>query len=162
MIRSPICSAWPLSTPHTGCCRCSSCPIHSRPILRLNGQIVPPLAQYDGQIDQLTVVIDTLRREGMSTSLIVDHLSAQYCPMVARDSRLLMRKRLRLFGAFRSGHKAVYSLESNLNMIIRCTAHADVVDVVNTIAKHQGLSALAWIEMTIDNALQQQSAARRQ
>jgi hypothetical protein len=38
----------------------------------------------------------------------------------------------------------------------------DVVDAVNTAAKKQGLSAPAWIGMTIDNALQQQSAERPQ
>jgi hypothetical protein len=34
-------------------------------------------------INQLTVAINTLRRDGMSKSLIVDHLIGAYCPMVA-------------------------------------------------------------------------------
>jgi hypothetical protein len=36
------------------------------------------------------------------------------------------------------------------------------VDAVNSVAKKQGISGPAWIAMTIDNALQQQTAARRQ
>jgi len=38
----------------------------------------------------------------------------------------------------------------------------DIVDAVNDTAKKQGLSGPAWIAMTIDDALQQQSVAQRQ
>jgi hypothetical protein len=114
-------------------------------------------------IDRLTVAIKTLRREGMSKSLIVDHLIGAYCPMVARDNSVPDVEKAKLVRRF-SGQvtRLVYSLESDLDIIINVPLTPDVVDAVNTIAKSQGLSGPAWIEMTIDNALQQESAARRQ
>ncbi len=114
-------------------------------------------------IDQLTVAINTLRREGMAKSLIVDHLIGAYCPMVARDNSVIDAEKATLVRRF-SGQvtRLVYSLESNLDIIINVPLTPDVVDAVNTIAKKQGLTGPAWIEMTIDNALQLQKAARRQ
>ena len=58
--------------------------------------------------------------------------------------------------------RLVYSLESGLDIIINVRLTPDIVDAVNSIARKQGLSGPAWIAMTIDNALQQQSAAQRQ
>ena len=58
--------------------------------------------------------------------------------------------------------RLVYSLESGLDIIINVPLTPDIVDAVNSIAGKQGLSGPAWIAMTIDNALQQQSAAQRQ
>jgi len=56
--------------------------------------------------------------------------------------------------------KLVYSLESGLDIIVNVPLTPDIVDAVNSTARKQGLSGPAWIAMTIDNALQQQSAAR--
>jgi hypothetical protein len=113
-------------------------------------------------IGQLTVAINTLRREGMSKSLIVDHLIGAYCPMVARDNSVTDVEKATLVRRF-SGEvtRLVYSLESGLDIIINVPLTPDIVDAVNNIAKEQGLSGPAWIAMTIDNALQQQSVARR-
>jgi hypothetical protein len=58
--------------------------------------------------------------------------------------------------------RLVYSLESGLDIIINVPLTPDVVDAVNSLARKQGLSGPAWIAMTIDYALQQQSAARPQ
>ena len=113
-------------------------------------------------VDRLTVAINTLRREGMPKSLIVDHLIGAYCPMVARDSATDAEKATLVRRFSGQVTRLVYSLESNLDIIINVPLTPDVVDAVNTIAKKQGLSGPAWIEMTIDNALQLQSAARRQ
>ena len=41
-----------------------------------------------GNIARVTATIDTLRREGMSKSLIIDHLIGVYCPMIAREALL--------------------------------------------------------------------------
>jgi hypothetical protein len=110
----------------------------------------------------LNVAIGTLRRDGMSKSLIIDHLIGAYCPMIARDAALTDAEKATLVRRF-SGEvtRLVYSLESGLDIIINVPLTPDVVDAVNSIAKEQGLSVPAWIAMTIDNALQQQSAARR-
>src|SRR5258705_13781906 len=39
-------------------------------------------------IEQLSATIATLRRDGMSKSLIIDHLVGAYCPLVAREAPL--------------------------------------------------------------------------
>ena len=114
-------------------------------------------------IGQLNLTIGTLRREGMSKNLIIDHLIGAYCPLIDRETSLTEAEkaaRVRLF----SGQvtRLVYSLESNLDIIINVPLTPDIVDAVNSIARKQGLSAPAWIAMTIDNALQQQSSAQRQ
>ena len=99
----------------------------------------------------------------MSKSLIIDHLVGAYCPMVVRDAPLTETEKADLVRRF-TGQVTmlVYSLESGLDIIINVPLTPDVVDAVNIVAKRQGMSAPAWIAMTIDNALQQQSTARRQ
>ena len=121
-----------------------------------------PDANAMTDVGLLNVAIGTLRRDGMSKSLIIDHLIGAYCPMVARDAALTDAEKATLVRRF-SGEvtRLVYSLESGLDIIINVPLTPDVVDAVNSTAKEQGLSGPAWIAMTIDNALQQQSAARR-
>ena len=94
-----------------------------------------------GNIGRVTATIDTLRRDGMSKSLIKTALVRRFSGQVTR---------------------LVYSLESGLDIIINVPLTPDIVDAVNVTAKKQGLSTPAWIAMAIDNALQQQSAARPQ
>jgi S-methylmethionine-dependent homocysteine/selenocysteine methylase len=114
-------------------------------------------------INQLSDTIATLRRDGMSKRLIVDHLIGAYCPMVVQEAALTDAEKAARVARF-SGQvtRLVYSLESGLDVIINVPLTPDIVDAVNGIAKKQGLSGPAWIAMTIDDALQQQSFARRQ
>ena len=122
-----------------------------------------PGADAMSDINQLSVAIATLRRDGMSKRLIVDHLIGAYCPMVVREASLTEAEKAARVARF-SGQvtRLVYSLESGLDVIINVPLTPDIVDAVNGIAKKQGLSGPAWIAMTIDDALRQQSAARRQ
>ena len=112
-------------------------------------------------IEQLSASIATLRRDGMSKSLIIDHLVGAYCPLVAREAPLTEAEKTDLVRRF-TGQvtRLVYSLESGLDIIINVPLTPDVVDAVNNLARKQGLSGPAWIAMTIDNALQQQSAGQ--
>jgi hypothetical protein len=128
---------------------------------QINGQL--PNANAMSNINQLSDTIATLRRDGMSKRLIVDHLIGAYCPMVVRESSLTEAEKATRVARF-SGQvtRLVYSLESGLDVIINVPLTPDIVDAVNGIAKKQGLSGPAWIAMTIDDALQQQSLARRQ
>jgi len=114
-------------------------------------------------INQLSSTIAALRLEGMSRRLIVDHLIGAYCPLVVGDASLTEAEKTARIARF-SGQvtRLVYSLESGLDVIINVPLTPDIVDSVNGIAKKQGLSGPAWIAMTIDDALEQHSAARRQ
>jgi hypothetical protein len=114
-------------------------------------------------IEQLNTTIATLRREGMSKSLIIDYLVGAFCPMVVREAPLTEAEKAALVRRF-TGQvtRLVYSLESGLDIIVNVPLTPDIVDAVNSIAGKQGLSGPAWIAMTIDNALQQQSTAQRQ
>jgi hypothetical protein len=122
-----------------------------------------PNANVMANINQLSDTIATLRRDGMSKRLIVDHLIGAYCPMVVQEAALTDAEKAARVARF-SGQvtRLVYSLESGLDVIINVPLTPDIVDAVNGIAKKQGLSGPAWIAMTIDDALQQQSIARRQ
>lgn len=108
----------------------------------------------------LNAAIGTLRRDGMSKSQIIDHLIGAYCPTIARDAALTDPEKAALVRRF-SGQvtQQVYSLESGLDIIINVPLAPDIVDAVNNRGKEQGLSGPSWIAMTIDKALQQQSAA---
>jgi hypothetical protein len=114
-------------------------------------------------LNQLSATIATLRREGMPKRVIIDHLIGAYCPTMARETSLTGAEKAARVARF-SGQvtRLVYSLESGLDIIINVPLTPDIVDAVNTIAKKQGLSGPAWIAMTIDDALEQQRAARRQ
>ena len=121
-----------------------------------------PNADTVTNIERLSATIASLRRDGMSKSLIIDHLVGAYCPMVVREAALddtEKAARVRRFAG--QVTRLVYSLESGLDIIVSVPLTPDIVDSVNNAAKKQGLSGPAWIAMTIDNALQQQSAAQR-
>lgn len=140
------------------------CPLPSNPndpakLERIRGLL--PDVNTMTNIEQLNAAVATLRREGMSKSLIIDHLVGAYCPMVAREEPLTEADKAALVRRF-TGQvtRLVYSLESGLDIIVNVPLTPDIVDAVNNTARKQGLSGPAWIAMTIDNALQQQSAAR--
>ena len=122
-----------------------------------------PGANAMSDINQLSATIATLRRDGMSKRLIIDHLIGAYCPMVAREASLTDAAKAARVARF-SGQvtRLIYSLESGLDIIINVPLTPDVVDAVNSVAERQGLSGPAWIAMTIDYALQQQRTTQRQ
>ena len=122
-----------------------------------------PAANATPDINQLTAIITALQREGMSKRLIVDHLIGAYCPTVAQESSLTEPEKASRVARF-SGQvtRLAYSLGSGLEVIVNVPLTPDIVEAVNGTAKKQGLTGPAWIEMTVDDALQQQSMARRQ
>ena len=141
------------------------CPSFSRPndpakLEQIRGQL--PNADTMTNIERLSATIASLRRDGMSRSLIIDHLVGAYCPMVVREAAVDDTEKAALVQRF-TGQvtRLVYSLESGLDIIVSVPLSPDIVDTVNSVAKTQGLSGPAWIAMTIDNALQQQSATQR-
>ena len=141
------------------------CPSFSRPndpakLEQIRGQL--PNADTMMNIERLSATIASLRRDGMSKSLIIDHLVGAYCPMVVREAAVDDTEKAALVQRF-TGQvtRLVYSLESGLDIIVSVPLSPDIVDTVNSVAKTQGLSGPAWIAMTIDNALQQQSATQR-
>jgi len=122
-----------------------------------------PAANATTDLNQLTSVITALQRTGMSKRLIVDHLIGAYCPTIAQETSLTEPEKTARVARF-SGQvtRLVYSLGSGLEILVNVPLTPDIVEAVNEIAKKQGLTGPAWIEMTIDDALQQHSAARRQ
>ena len=98
-----------------------------------------PGANAMSDINQLSATIATLRREGMSRRLIVDHLIGAYCPMVVGEASLTEAEKAARIARF-SGQvtRLVYSLESGLDVIINVPLTPDIVDAVNGIAKKQG------------------------
>ncbi len=134
------------------------CPLPVQPIVPAGLQEIQRLLP-DGNamtdIGRLNVAVGTLRRDGMSKSLIIDHLVSAYCPMVAQESSLTETEkaaRLRRFTVQIT--QLVYSLESGLDIIINVPLTPDVVAVLNATASKQGLSGAGWIAMTVENALQ--------
>jgi hypothetical protein len=114
-------------------------------------------------LEKLKAMIASFQREGMSKSLMVDHLVGAYCPMVAREVPLTNNEKVALVQRFTGqATRLVYSLESGLDVIINVPLTPDVVDSVNMAARRQGLTAPGWIAMTIDNALSEQSITGQQ
>ena len=134
------------------------CPSFSRPndpakLEQIRGQL--PNADTMTNIERLSATIASLRRDGMSKSLIIDHLVGAYCPMVVREAAVDDTEKAALVQRF-TGQvtRLVYSLESGLDIIINVPLTPDVVAVLNETASKQGLSGAAWIAMTVENALQ--------
>jgi S-methylmethionine-dependent homocysteine/selenocysteine methylase len=114
-------------------------------------------------IEQLNAAITALRRDGMSKSLMIDHLVGAYCQMAVREAGLTDAEKTALVRRF-TGQvtRLVYSFESGLDIILNVPLTPDVVEAVNRVARKQGLSGPAWIAMTIDDALQQQQPMQPQ
>ena len=91
-------------------------------------------------IDQLNATIAIFRREGMSKSMMIDHLVAAYCLMVVREAPLTEVEKAALVRRF-TGQvtRLVYSLVSGLDITITVPLTPDVVDAVDSVAKKQGL-----------------------
>jgi hypothetical protein len=53
----------------------------------------------------------------------------------------------------------IWSTARKLDIIINVPFTPDIVDAINAKARKQGLSGLAWIAMTVENALQLQQSA---
>lgn len=89
-------------------------------------------------IEQLNTIIATLRRDGMSKSLIIDHLVGAYCPTAVREAPLTAAEKAPLIRHF-TGQvtRLVYSLGSDLAIIINVPLTPDVVDAVNNTAKKE-------------------------
>jgi hypothetical protein len=98
---------------------------------QINGLL--PNANAMSNINQLSDTIATLRRDGMSKRLMIDHLIGAYCPMVVRDASLTEAEKDARVTRF-SGQvtQLVYSLEvvwtssstcpSRLTLSMRSTA----------------------------------------
>jgi hypothetical protein len=85
--------------------------------------------------DRLNATVDTLRRDGMPKSLIIDRLVGAYCPMVAQESSLTeAEKTARLQHFTGQITQLVYGLESGLDIIIHVPLTPDVVTVLNATA----------------------------
>jgi hypothetical protein len=89
--------------------------------------------------DRLNATVDTLRRDGMPKSLIIDHLLGAYCPMVSQERSLTEAEKSARLQRFTSQiTRLVYSLESGLDIIINVPLTPDVVAVLNATASKQG------------------------
>lgn len=105
---------------------------------------------------RLNESIDTLRRFGLSKTLIIDHLIAAYCPVVAQNGALSVgdkTARVRRFA--RRITLLVYSEEQVSDIIIDIALQPDVVDRVNERARKAGQSPETWIADTIKTVLGQ-------
>ena len=142
-------------------CSAPSKPNDPAMLERINGQLPDVSAMTN--MEKLTATIDVLRREGMQKTRMVDHLVSAYCGKVAEDTTLTGSEKHALLQRFTGQVTAlVYSLGSGLQVIVNVPLTPDILDAVTDVAKQQGLSAPAWIAVTIDNALDQRGADRRQ
>src|SRR5258705_6723745 len=127
------------------------CPLPSNPndpakLERIRGLL--PDVNTMTNIEQLNAAVATLRREGMSKSLIIDHLVGAYCPMVAREAPLTEADKTALVRRFtRQVTRLVYSLESGLDIIVNVPLTPDIFAPGNSPAKNPGLSGPSSIAM---------------
>lgn len=121
-------------------------------------EIVQLLPVGDAMDDpsRLNESIDALRRFGLSKTLIIDHLIAAYCPVVAQNSSLSdsdKTARVRRFA--RRITLLVYSEEQASEIILDIALKPDVADQVNERAHEAGRSAEQWIADVVKTALAQ-------
>ena len=95
---------------------------------------------------RLNASIDTLRGLGLSPTLIIAHLIAAYCPVVAQNGSLSdADKTARVMRFARRITLLVYGEEQASEIILDIALKPDVVDEVNERARSDGQSAEQWI-----------------
>lgn len=109
---------------------------------------------------RLNESIDKLWRFGLSRSLIIDHLIAASCPVVAQNGSLSdgeKAARVRRFA--RRVTLLVYGEEQASETVLDIALQPDVVDQVNERARKAGQSAEQWIADVVKTALAQPKAS---
>jgi len=98
--------------------------------------------------------VDTLRRQKVSSALIIDNLVGAYCPTVAADAVLTDTQKARRVQQFAVRvTRAVYSVESADDIILDVPFRPGAVDAINAKAQAAGVSPETWVAQTVDSAL---------
>jgi hypothetical protein len=105
---------------------------------------------------RLNASIDSLKRLGLSRTLIIDHLIGAYCPTVAQNKSLSDAERTALVRRFASRITVlVYDVEDTSEIVLNVVLKPSIVDEVNAKARKNGLSVEGWLSKTIEQAVQQ-------
>ena len=103
---------------------------------------------------QLNQAIDTLRKQGVSRTLIVDNLIGAYCPVVAKNTALSDPQKVTRMQQFAGTiTRLVYRVENETEIIFNVPFPPAVSDQIQAKAGAAKTTAEVWIADTIETTL---------
>lgn len=105
---------------------------------------------------RLPILVNDLRKAGMSPSDIIDHLLGAYCPLVAANSALADWQKtlmVRRFARQVAGLVFVPPLKDELAILVDVPMPTELFDEINAAATKAGVSRDEWIERAVKRAL---------
>ncbi|WP_201838544.1 glutelin [Microvirga zambiensis] len=106
--------------------------------------------------DRIGELVASLRTNGLKPALIVDHLVAAYCPLVATDANLSDKQkadRVRRFARQVTGLAYGQPNQEELDVLVDVPLTPTVLRQVEQMAASAGMSRDAWIERAIKQQL---------
>lgn len=105
---------------------------------------------------RLNASIDALKAQGLSRTLIIDHLIGAYCPIVASESSLSDADKSAKVRRFASRiTPLVYQVENVSEIILNVPLKPTVVDEINAKARKSRTSVEDWLAKAIETAVNQ-------
>ncbi len=133
------------------------CPAQPADYLKLSPAEMTALLPVGDPLDdpaKLDAAIDTLRRQGLSSALIVDGLIGSYCPIVAADASLTVPQKTSRVQKFAMRiTRLVYSFEGAEDIILDVPFDPPVVDAIRSKAAAAGVTPEKWIAEAVDTVL---------
>ncbi len=103
---------------------------------------------------RIAAVVSSLRSKGDSSGVIIDHLIAAYCPLVAAQTGLSSeQKSERVTELAARVARAVYSPGYADEIVLDVAFPSGVVDAIDTKARAAGVLPEAWIQDVVNAAL---------
>ncbi|WP_119274699.1 hypothetical protein [Taklimakanibacter deserti] len=133
------------------------CPAQPGDYLKLGPAEMAALLPVGDPLDdpaKLDAAIDTLRRQGLSSALIIDGLIGSYCPIVAADTSLTVPQKTSRVQKFAMRiTRLVYSFEGAEAIILDVPFDPPVVDAIRSKAAAAGVTPEKWIAEAVDTVL---------
>jgi len=133
------------------------CPAQPGDYLKLGPAEMAALLPVGDPLDdpaKLDAAIDTLRRQGLSSALIIDGLIGSYCPIVAADASLTVPQKTSRVQKFAMRiTRLVYSFEGAEDIILDVPFDPPVVDAIRSRAAAAGVTPEKWIAEAVDTVL---------
>lgn len=136
------------------------CPTQPAGYLKLSPAEMTALLPVGDPLDdpaRLDAAIDALRRQGLSSALVIDGLIGSYCPIVAADTLLTVPQKTSRVQKFAMRiTRLVYSFEGAEDIILDIPFDPPVVDAIRSRAAAAGMTPEKWIAKAVDTALSAQ------
>ncbi|MFT0890825.1 hypothetical protein [Pseudochelatococcus sp. G4_1912] len=108
-------------------------------------KLLPTGDAYD-DITKLNEAVYALRQSGVSSSVVVNSLIRNYCPVVAANNTLDDKQKTAKVGRFAGRITAlVYSLDSATEIVLEVPLAPSIIEAITAKARAAGISPEDWV-----------------